>query len=155
MREAKEKKKKEKKNKESKAPKFSISMDTPNYWDIDEKQEASEAESSEKQQEKKLEPTKPLNFERPKSEVATLENFASKFPSFILPSLQKAHFFQEIAKYPSVEEDFFATNSSRYVLDLDKSTNPAKSIRVWIDVLYQTQVVSRLDNISIFSLAEK
>jgi len=67
-------------------------MDTPNYWDIDEKQKGSEAESS-AQAEHRLEPAKSLNLHKSKSEVATLENAASKFPSFILPSLQKAHMF--------------------------------------------------------------
>ena len=130
-------------------------MDTPNYWDIDENQEASEFESSLQASEKKLEPTKTLNFQKPKSEIATLENVASKFPSFILPSIQKAHVFKEVHKYPRFEEELFATNSSGYVLDLDMSTNPAESIRIWIGTLYQMQVTTRLDNISIFALAEK
>ena len=130
-------------------------MDTPNYLDIDEKQEESRVESSVQASEKKLEPAKSLNFQKPKSEIATLENAATKFPSFILPSLQKARVFREVPKYPRVEEDLFATNSSGYVLDLDKSKNPTESIGVWIGALYQMQVVSRLDNISIFALAEK
>ena len=49
----------------------------------------------------------------------------------------------------------FATNATGYVLEFDKSTNPAESIRAWIGALYKMQVVSRLDNISIFALAEK
>ena len=135
-------------------------MDTPNYWDVDENQEESGIESSAQAaertaNERKLETSKPLNFKKPKSEIATLENAATKFPSFILPSLQKAHVFKEIPIYPRVEEDLFATNSGGYVLDLDKSSNPAESIRVWIGALYQMQVVSHLDNISIFALAEK
>jgi len=129
-------------------------MDITNNWDIDEKQEGSEFESS-TQAEHRLEPVKSINFQKPESEIATLENAASKFPSFILPSLQMAHVFHEALKYRRIEEDLFAANSTGYVLDLDKSTNPAESTRIWIGALYQMQVVSRLDNIYIFALAEK
>ena len=135
-------------------------MDTPKYWDVDEKQEESGVESSaqaskRKTSERKLEPAQSLNFQKPKSEIATLENAATKFPSFILPSLQKAHVFKEIPKYPRIEEDLFATNATGYVLDLNKSSNPTESIRIWIGALYQMQVVSKLDNILFFPLLKK
>jgi len=97
---------------------------------------------------------KPAIIHKNKGELATSENAATLFPSFIMPSLQKANVFKQ-PKYPRVEEDLFPTNSSGYVLDLDKSMNPTESIRVWIGALYQMQVVSKLDNFSIFLLAEK
>jgi len=98
-------------------------MDTPNFWDIDEMQEGSEdIESSAQAFENKLEPVKSPNFQKPKSEIATLENVASKFPFFILPSLQKAHVLREAPKYPRIEEDLFVANATRYVLDLYKSS---------------------------------
>lgn len=58
-------------------------------------------------------------------------------------------------KYPKVEEDLFPANTSGYVLDLDKSTNASDSIRVWIGALYHMQITAKLDNHSIFTLAEK
>ena len=54
--EAKERRKREKKRRESQAPKFSKTMDVPNYWDIEKEQEGSEAESS-AQAEHRIEPT--------------------------------------------------------------------------------------------------
>ena len=90
-----------------------------------------------------------------KAEIVTLENAASKFPSFILPSIQKANFVKEVQKYPRIEEDLFVSNSSGYILDLDKSTNLAESIQICIGALYQMQVTTKLDNMSIFVLAEK
>lgn len=90
-----------------------------------------------------------------KAKIVTLENAASKFPSFIMPSIQKANFVKEVQKYPRIEEDLFASCCSSYILDLDKSTNPDESIRVWIGALYQMQVTTKLDNISIFVLVEK
>src|SRR5699024_3595699 len=68
-----------------------------------------------------------------KNEIMTLEKEASKFMSFILPSIQnqnKAHFVKEISKNPRIEEDLYATNTSGYVLDLDKSSNLGESIRI-------------------------
>lgn len=128
-------------------------MEVPQNWATSESQEEDVAESS-SQVGHKIERPKPVIVHKNKSELATLENAATLFPSFIMPSLQKANVFTE-AKYPRVEEDLFPTNSSGYVLDLDKSKNPAKSIRIWIGALYQMQVVSKLDNYSIFLLAEK
>jgi len=72
-----------------------------------------------------------------------------------MPSIQKENFVKEVQKYPRIEEDLFASNSSGYILDLDKSTNPAESIRIWIGALYQMQVTTKLDKMSIFVLAEK
>jgi len=88
----------------------------------------------------------------------TLEQAATKFPFFILPSINnqnKTHILKEIAKYPRIEEDLFAANSSGYILDLDNSSNPGESIRVWIGALYQMQVTTKLDNVSIMILAKK
>ena len=100
----------------------------PQNWDTSESQEENIAECS-SQVGHKIEMQKPVIFHKNKSEFATLENAATLFPSSIMPSLQKANVFKE-SKYPRVEEDLFPTNSSGYVLDLDKSKNPAKSIRV-------------------------
>lgn len=128
-------------------------MDIPQNWVTSESQDDNIDESS-SQVGHKLEMPKPVHVHKNKSELATLENAATLFPSFIMPSLQKANVFTE-AKYPRVEEDLFPSNSSGYVLDLDRSKNPTESIRVWIGALYQMQVVSKLDNYSIFLLAEK
>lgn len=88
----------------------------------------------------------------------TLEKVASKFPSFILPSINnqnKAHILKEVSKYPRIKEDPFSANTNGYVLDLDNSSNPGESIRICIGALYQMQVTTKLDNISIMILAEK
>jgi len=76
---------------------------------------------------------KPLRIEyvsekprKPKAEIVTLENTASKFPYFIMPSIQKENFVKEVQKYPSIEENLFASNSSGYILNLEKSTNPVE-----------------------------
>lgn len=128
-REAKEQRKREKKRRESQAPRFSKTMDVPQNWDNSESQEESDVEST-SQVGYKLETTKPAKVQKNKSEIATLENAATMFPSFILPSLQKANVFREANKYPRIEEDLFPANSSGYVLDLDQSKNPAESIRI-------------------------
>jgi len=56
-----------------------------------------------------------------KKEVMTLDHAASKFPSFILSSINnqnKAHMLKEVNNYPRVEKDLYATNTSGYILDL-------------------------------------
>jgi len=151
-REDRERRRREKKKKESQPPKFSRTMEIPQKWETSDSQEE-EAESSNSQVSFTVDKSKPTMYKN-KSELATFENAATLFPSFIMPSLQKANRYKE-PKYPRVEEDLFAANSSGYILDLDKSTNPAESIRAWIGALYQMQVVSKLDNFSIFMLAEK
>lgn len=128
-------------------------MEIPQKWETSDSQEEV-VESSNSQIGFRVENPKLNTGHRNKSELATFENAANLFPSFIMPSLQKDNRYKE-PKYPRVEEDLFATNSSGYVLDLDKSTNPAESIRIWIGALYEMQVVSKLDNLSIFLLAEK
>lgn len=133
-REAKERRRREKKKRESQPPRFSKTMEIPQNWDTNESQEEHVAESS-SQVGHKIEIPKPAIIHKNKSEVTTLENAATLFPSFIMPSLQKANVFKK-PKYPRVEEDLFPTNSSGYVLDLDKSKNLAESIRVWIGALY-------------------
>lgn len=88
----------------------------------------------------------------------TLDQAASKFPSLILPSINnqnKAHILKEVNKYPRVEEDLYVANTSGYILDLDSSSNPGESIRIWIGALYQMQITTKLDNVSIMVLAEK
>lgn len=88
----------------------------------------------------------------------TSDQVASKFPSFILPSKNnqnKDHVFKEVSKYLRVEEDFYAANASGYVLDLDNSSNPGESIRIWIGASYQMQVTTKLDNVSIMVIVEK
>lgn len=151
-------KKEEERKKASQSSSFTIDMSTPNFWN----QEAIEASTSENQK------TSTKSFYKPpikeqfqdkprksKSEIVTLENVAAKFPSFILLSIQKANFIREIPKHPRIEEKLFATNTSGYILDLDKSTNPGESIRIWIGALYQMHVTTKLDNVSILVLAEK
>ena len=142
-------------------------METPNYWEFEEIEDSaieSSAQATAKGKDKPSSSTKNIFSEKSlesaqihksKSELATLEDAAKKFPSFILPSLQKAHFVREQTKYPRIEEDLFATSSTGYVLDLEKSRNPAESIRVWIGSLYQMQVISKLNNESIFILLRK
>lgn len=87
-----------------------------------------------------------------------LDQAASKFPSFILPSISnqnKSHVLKEVPKYPRIEEYLYVANTSGYILDLDNSSNPEESIRIWIGALYQMWVTTKLDNVSIMVLAEK
>lgn len=84
-----------------------------------------------------------------------LEEVAKKFPNFIRPSLNKAHIFHSVPKYPKMEQDLMEPNSNVYMLYSDHSENPEDSIRVWIGALWKMQLTSKLDNAPIFILAEK
>lgn len=88
----------------------------------------------------------------------TLDQDASKFPYFILPSINnqnKAHILKEVNKYLRVEEDLYVANTSGYILDLYNSSNPGELIRIWVGALYQMQITTKLDNVSIMVLVEK
>nr|AXB54821.1 polyprotein [Pinus nigra virus 1] len=166
-REREERRKRKMKKKAKKVPKFHVDMSAPNYWDLEEEEEREAAETSAGEGTSRdtgkltSESSKTFKAEKPfesKKEVMTLEQAAIKFPSFIMPSIKnqnKAHILKETVKYPRIEEDLFASNSSGYILDLDNSSNPGESIRIWIGALYQMQVTTKLDNISIMILAEK
>ena len=99
-------------------------MEVPQKWETSDSQEE-RAESSSSQIGFRIEKPQSSTFHKNKSELATFENATTLFPSFIMPSLQKSNVFKE-PKYPRVDEDLFATNSSGYVLDLDKSRNPSE-----------------------------
>lgn len=149
-REREERRKRKMKKKAKKIPKFNIDMSAPNYWDLEEEEEEKEAaetsvgEGTSRDTGKLTSvSSKNVKTEKPfesKREVISLEQAAIKFPSFILPSIKnqnKAHIMKEAVKYPRIEEDLFASNTSGYVLDLDDSSNPGESIRIWIGALYQ------------------
>lgn len=134
-REDKERRRRERKKREAKPPQFVRTMEIPSRWETSESQEEAEtsgrevAESSNSQISTKKDIPKFSSLFKNKSDLATIENAATLFPSFIMPSLQKANQNKD-PKYPRVEEDLFHTNSSGYVLDLNKSTNPAESISI-------------------------
>jgi len=120
-------------------------MSAPNYWDQEEEEAVtatSAEESTSKHTGKITSERETYKTNKPfvsKKEVMTLEQATSKFPSFILPSINnqnKAHILKEVNKYPRVEEDMYAANTSGYILDLDNSSNPGESIQIWISALY-------------------
>lgn len=163
---ARKKREKERRKREHRTPHFSMTMEPPSLWEFEEpEEEPAESSVQAEETEKKISKGKEKVFEKtyesspliqkPKSELATLEDAAKKFPSFIRPSLQKAHIFRDQYKYPRIEEDLFSTSASGYVLDLERSKNPAESIRIWIGYLYQMQSIPKLNNESIFYMAEK
>lgn len=143
-------------------------MSAPNYWDQEE-EESEEAVTANSEEESTSKNTGKLTSEKKeaykidkpfvsKKEVMTLDQATSKFPSFILPSINnqnEAHILKEVNKYPCVEEDLYAANTSGYILDLDNSSNPRESIRIWIGALYHMRITTKLDNVSIMVLAKK
>ena len=98
-REEKERRWREKKKRESQPLRFSKTLELPQNCDTSESQEENVAESS-SQVGHKIETQKPVIVHKNKSELATLENAATLFPSFIMPSLQK----QMYLKNPNTPE---------------------------------------------------
>ena len=145
-REREERRRRKQKKKAKKIPKLHVDISTPNYWDLEEDEEdRKEAAQSSAGEGTSIDvgkltsdtkSSKTFKIDKPfesKKEVMTLEQAVAKFPSFIFPSINnqnKAHILKEINKYPRIEEDLFAANSSGYILDLDNSSNPGESIRV-------------------------
>ena len=144
-REREERRKRKQKKKAKQIPKFHVDMSTPNFWDLEEEEDkrkttASSAGEGTSRDTGKLtsetKSTKSFKVDKPfesKKEVMTLEKVASRFPSFIFPSINnqnKAHILKDVTKYPRIEEDLFAANTSGYILDLDNSSNPGESIRI-------------------------
>ena len=78
-------------------------MDVPQKWETSDSQEEI-VESSSIQIGPKLEMPRSATVHKNKSELATLENAATLFPSFIMPSLQKANVFKEPSEFEDVED---------------------------------------------------